>query len=112
KSTGGKLEGTWSLLLEEDQLIKGYYTDQKGSVYDITSYRTSEGKNIYLKIHQPDSILTLSVQLNLESSTGLLYSGKDIDSIQFKFTKASDIQLHNSHSFHHFEWGYSLATFN
>ncbi len=112
KSTGSKLEGTWSILLEEDQLIKGYYTDQSGCVFDITSYRASEGKNIFLKIHQPDSILTLSVQLNLENSTGLVYSGKDIDSIQFKFTKASDIQLHNSHSFHHFEWGYSLAPFN
>lgn len=111
-SSGGKLDGNWSLLLEEDQLIKGYYIDQKGCMHDITSYRPGERKNLFLKIHQADSVLSSSVQLNLETSRGLLYSGKDIDSIHFKFTKASDIQLVNSHSFHHFEWGYSLASFN
>src|SRR5690606_24234330 len=62
--------------------------------------------------HQPDSILNSSIQLNLETSAGLLYSGKDIDSILFKLGKASDINLVNSHSFHHFEWGYNLASFN
>ncbi len=112
KSSGSKMEGSWSLLLEEDQFIKGYYIDSKGCVHDIISYRPAEGKNLFLKIHQVDSVLSLSVQLNLETSVGLVYSGNDIDSIQFKFTKASDIQLINSHSFHHFEWGYSLASFN
>lgn len=112
KSSGSKLEGNWSLLLEDNLLIKGYFTDPTGCVFDITSYRASEGKNLFLKIHQPDSVLTMSVQLNMENANALLYSGKDIDTIQFKFTKASDLQLNNSHSFHHFEWGYSLATFH
>lgn len=112
KSSGSRLEGNWSLLLEDNQLIKGFFTDSNGSVFDITSYRASDGKNLFLKVHRPDSILNLSVQFNMETATGLIYSDKELDSIQIKLTKASDLQLNNSHSFHHFEWGYSLSPFH